>query len=184
MDRRQLKTREAIYTALTSLLNEKNFNKITVQEIIDLANIGRSTFYAHFETKDELLTAMCREICDHVFNEGVNVEPTHDFSDKEANLTEKLLHILYHFQDNKNQIHRIISGDGGEIFMNYFRKYLKNIFLTKLKASNSRVPKDYLVDQLVFSLSRTIWWWFESGSQYTPKDIAGFYIRSHPQLNP
>ena len=47
-DRRISKTRKAIYTAFLQLLNQKNFESITVQEIIDLADVGRSTFYSHY----------------------------------------------------------------------------------------------------------------------------------------
>ena len=67
MDRRQKKTRDAIFSAFGSLLERKRYENITVQEIIDAANICRSTFYTHFETKDMLLREMCADIFDHVF---------------------------------------------------------------------------------------------------------------------
>lgn len=68
MDRRQKKTRKAIFTAFTELIKEESYSKITVQQIIDKADIGRTTFYSHFETKDELLNAFCTDIFDHVKN--------------------------------------------------------------------------------------------------------------------
>lgn len=80
MDRRQKRTREAVFRAFTQLLERKSYSSISVQEIIDEANIGRSTFYTHFETKDDLLRALCTEIFDHVFSDHLTSESSHDFS--------------------------------------------------------------------------------------------------------
>ena len=68
MDRRQRKTREAIFSAFTQLLSEKDLTQITVGDIIRQADVGRATFYAHFETKDYLLKALCEELFCHIFD--------------------------------------------------------------------------------------------------------------------
>jgi AcrR family transcriptional regulator len=54
-DRRVERTQQLLREALLSLIREKGFEGLTVQEIIDRANVGRATFYAHFENKDDLL---------------------------------------------------------------------------------------------------------------------------------
>jgi len=54
-DRRVQRTRRLLHKALMSLILEKKYESITVQEILDSADVGRSTFYMHFHDKDELL---------------------------------------------------------------------------------------------------------------------------------
>jgi AcrR family transcriptional regulator len=56
-DRRVERTQQLIRGALLSLIREKGFEALTVQEIIDRANVGRATFYAHFDNKDDLLVS-------------------------------------------------------------------------------------------------------------------------------
>ena len=55
VDRRIQRTRQLLDNALIELILEKEYDKITVQNIIDQANVGRSTFYAHYLDKDDLL---------------------------------------------------------------------------------------------------------------------------------
>src|SRR5690348_14574384 len=54
-DRRVQRTRELLRGALFALIRERGFEVLTVQDIIDRANVGRATFYAHFDNKEDLL---------------------------------------------------------------------------------------------------------------------------------
>lgn len=56
-DRRVQRTKRRLKGALAELLAEREYDRITVQEIVDRADVGRSTFYAHFESKEDLLFA-------------------------------------------------------------------------------------------------------------------------------
>ncbi|MTE11795.1 TetR/AcrR family transcriptional regulator [Nocardia aurantiaca] len=60
-DRRVRRTRTALHRALIELMQEQSYARITVQDIIDRADVGRSTFYAHYRDKDDLLLVSCIE---------------------------------------------------------------------------------------------------------------------------
>lgn len=67
MDRRSQKTRAAIFAAFDRLIQKNAYSDISVQDIIDEANVGHSTFYEHFSTKDELLRQKCTDLFEHIF---------------------------------------------------------------------------------------------------------------------
>lgn len=179
MDRRQKKTRQAVYDAFTRLLEDKTYSNITVQAIIDEANIGRSTFYSHFETKDELLKALCTEIFDHVFSDNLSQERTHDFSAAKRDIEDEITHILYHLQDSHTYIKRILSCESGEIFMRYFKEYLEKVFDGVLDKSESNVPKEYMLNHMVCDFAETVRWWIKH-DKYSPEDISRFFFDTTP----
>jgi AcrR family transcriptional regulator len=53
-DRRILRTRDTLGDALVALMHEKNFDEINVQDVLDRAGVGRSTFYVHYRDKQDL----------------------------------------------------------------------------------------------------------------------------------
>lgn len=175
MDRRRQKTRDAIFSAFSRLLEKKSYSHITVQEIIDEANIGRSTFYAHFETKDELLNAMCTAIFGHIFSDDLMREETHDFS-RNGNLQARLTHLLYHLKEKQRDISSIISGESGDLFMRYFKNYLTELFVKQTAEVVIAAPEDYVLNHYVSSFAETVKWWVESDMSYYPEDVANFYV--------
>lgn len=178
MDRRQKKTRRAIFAAFSELLETKTFGSITVQEIIDRADVGRSTFYAHFETKDALLKEMCTDIFTHIFSDSLTTEKTHDFSSDGKGLEQKLIHILYHLRDSKKDVTGILSSESGELFMRYFKEYLKQLFekyLKELKAKRN-VPDEYFLNYLTGSFAETMRWWIGQEMEQTPEEIGRYYM--------
>ena len=91
-DRRITKTRKAIYQAFLHLLNQKDYEAITVQEIIDLADVGRSTFYSHYESKELLLDELCQKLFHHLFERAQHLSPQ-----------DYLVHIFQHFKKKASQ---------------------------------------------------------------------------------
>jgi len=176
MDRRQQKTRKAIFDSLGRLLEEKRFENITVQEIIDEANIGRSTFYAHFETKDYLLKEMCTDIFRHVFNERLPQEADHNYSTGSPNLELKLGHILYHLRESKSNLKGILGGESGELFMQFLKKYLRDLFELYKQDFSSDVPEDFLLHHLSGSFAEAVKWWMMEDTKHSPEEVASYYM--------
>lgn len=177
MDRRQKKTRDAIFAAFSKLLEKKRYENITVQDIIEEANVGRSTFYAHFETKDELLRSMCTDIFHHVFTQALPQEAEEENSSGRNNLELKLGHILFHLGEHKKELKGILTSESAGLFMDYFRSYLETLFLRYFECLRKDVPKDYQLDFLLLSFAETVKWWIGRDVSYSPEQMASYYMR-------
>jgi len=179
MDRRQQKTRKAIFAAFSTLLARKSYTRITVQDIIDGANIGRSTFYAHFETKDDLVKEMCTDIFQHVFSTHLDTESTHDFSLMEGNPDAMITHILYHLQDSKKDVTALLSSEGGALFLQFFKQFLNELItqhiLSTVQHPNSSIPEAFLINHISGSFLEMVKWWAAQGMEPVPEELAGWF---------
>jgi AcrR family transcriptional regulator len=175
MDRRQRKTRKAIFEAFSRLLTEKHYSRISVQDIIDEADVGRTTFYAHFQTKEDLLNQMCEEIFSHVFSEVRERESSHDFSSQPATLSSELTHLLYHLQERQD-ITKLISGESGDVFLKYFKEQLTKAFDGMKELFPETVPKEYAEIFYVTSFVEIVSLWVKKSCRETPETIVQYYF--------
>ncbi len=180
MDRRQKKTREAIFSAFSSLLSKKNYSQISVQDIIDAADIGRTTFYAHFETKDYLLRDMCEELFGHILDTAGGLPNGYYHCSCGCETDSVFLHLLRHLQENDMNILGLLSSQNNGIFLRYFKENLRRLIITeyaaKGKFKKSRLPEDFLVNHISSSFVETVEWWLSQGMKQSPEEITEYYL--------
>ena len=167
-DRRITKTRKAIYTAFLQLLNQKSFETITVQEIIDLADVGRSTFYSHYESKEILLDELCRYLFHHLFEREKNIS------------TEAYLaHIFSHFKKNQDHVTSLLFSKN-DYFLRQLHKELEHhvypMLADELKEAHTNLPTSYLQHLVVSNFIETLTWWLKKGQDFTYQEVVQFYL--------
>ncbi len=182
MDRRQRKTREAIFASFIDLLAEKSYGEITVSEIIGRADIGRATFYSHFETKDFLLKALCEDLFCHIFDSLKDNESDHRHifccDSKEA----PFLHLFRHIQKNDNNILRLLSCRNNELFLRYFNSNLQNIVVSQIdmfkERKNDILPESFWINHISSVFTETLRWWIDNGMKESAEEITEYFCLS------
>ncbi len=184
MDRRQKKTRAAIFEAFTELLSKKQYGKITIQEIIDEADVGRSTFYAHFETKDDLLQVYCKELFEHILVAAhCRSESKGRYSNEKAP-ESPFCHILHHLDKNDHNILNLLSCENSDIFLRYFREQLNELIREYVMNSEIlekiSVPSEFMVNHISGSFVMMIQWWCQNGRKQTPEELDTYFKKVIP----
>ena len=167
-DRRITKTRKAIYQAFLHLLNQKDYEAITVQEIIDLADVGRSTFYSHYESKELLLDELCQKLFHHLFERAEHLSPQ-----------DYLAHIFQHFKKNQDHVTSLLLSKN-DYFIRQLRKELEHdvypMVADELIKSHPTIPHSYLKHLVVSHFIETLSWWLKKGKSYTEQEVIQFYL--------
>ena len=178
MDRRQRKSREAILNAFISLLADRDFGQITVGEIIEKADVGRATFYSHFETKDFLLRALCEDLFCHIQDVSFGTtEHRHVFACDTKDSV--FLHLFRHLMQNDNHILELLSCPSRDLFLRYFRAGLRKMVYENLplfaERKSEKLPENFWMDHIMATLVETVCWWIENGMKESPETITEYF---------
>lgn len=118
-DRRMQRTRRRLQQALWSLAREKDYDAITVKDILDRADIGRSTFYVHYENKDALLDSSIRAVI-----EAVPVSPLPDHASGPERIVRFSLPFLEQVHDHMQEAQGRLGTHGRAVLHERLRMIL------------------------------------------------------------
>jgi AcrR family transcriptional regulator len=183
-DRRVQKTRTLLHGALASLVHEKSYDDIIVKEILARANVGRSTFYAHYRDKDELLDGGIRELL-HV---DVACPP-----ERASGAAERLLRFslpfLTHIERFRRDGRLPLGGRASAVVHEHLRCVLVSILADELRAEYRRraasatdFPADLLACHVASGFVVTLDWWLEHHALSAPEVDAHFHALVEPVL--
>ena len=174
-DRRVLRTREALHKALMSLALEKKYDAITVQEVLDRADIGRSTFYTHFQSKDELLISGFHHL-------RVTLEAALEKQKKSAKRHESVIAfsgaMFEHAYGYREMYFALLNTGAWPMVRQQLQEVVEELIRTeckseiaKLKTANSDVPLDLFIHYLTAAFFAVLIWWMDRRSRLSPPQI-------------
>lgn len=178
MDRRFDRTERAITKSFTELLCTTSYASITVSQIIERAGIGRSTFYAHYHSKDDVLLGVVHSICDHVLS-PVGPESGHNFSGHHT--SEALIeHTLLHLRERESGIRALVFSDGADVLARCLREqliaHIEDMLPQVLPGNAGRMDRAFVVRFLAGSFLDTALRWAHDGFIESPARIAEQYL--------
>jgi AcrR family transcriptional regulator len=179
-DRRVQRTRRLLHKALMSLILEKKYESVTVQEILDRADVGRSTFYMHFQDKDELLFSGFEYL--QSFLESVQ-QTSVTLPDKSYEKIIAFSLAMFEHAHEYRRINRALLGSNAEaVVRRRIHSVLAGIVwpelkleLQRRKRGNCAVPPELLAHFLVSTYISVLTWWLNSKNPVPPKDIDVAY---------
>ncbi len=175
-DRRVQRTRHALHQALMELILEKRYDKITVQDIIDRADVGRSTFYAHFLDKDDLLVKGVAKFSDHL---DAHLETSHEH-DKEPSHVLHSLTFFRHAYMHHDLYRTMREGGGADVIMDAARRHLSEDIENHLAqlfpdGKNTDIPKPVITNFLAGAMLSLLMWWLEEDRPYSPEEVDAMF---------
>jgi len=165
-DRRVARTKAAVIAAFERLLDERGYTRMTVQEILDAADVGRATFYAHFQGKEGVMEAFVGSVIEHVATPK-GAEPGHDFTGR-GDMAAQVEHALRHVVEHRHAVRALLLGGGSQEFVGALRDAA---FARLRKVTSGDYEARFLTGALVETMVR----WVETDFADDPAQLARSY---------
>jgi AcrR family transcriptional regulator len=180
VNRRVERTKQLIRAAFRELLNEKNYETVTVQDIIDRANVGRATFYAHFDSKDELFASGFDEL------RASLTARQRDTSSRAGEIGEGVFafsqDMFAHAHEYRNVFHAMIGTQSGVVVHRLLHKLLVDLVRDDVKAAGahsvtSAVTRDAVAQFIAGGLFGLLVWWLTVKPRLSAKEVNELFRR-------
>jgi len=173
IDRRVRRTRLSLQTALISLIPERGYDAVTVEEICEAADVGRSTFYAHYKSKDDLKR---RAIDDHLrglFHARQLELTAAGGAERSLSATQV---IFEHVRDHRDLCRAVVRGPGCSVAIDAIRNSLSALLREEIgSGSSSSFMREFTVQYLVGAFITVLVWWLDNGARRSPEEMESHF---------
>lgn len=176
-DRRVRRTRRILLEALISLVLEKGYQRVTVQDILDRADVGRSTFYAHFRDKEALLVASFDTMRDELQRDLDAMRP----GTRPADPTSPAAAVFGHAYRNRRVYRAMCGKQGGNVVHRHLHGLIGGMLREHLRphlaAAGADLPVDAVAEFYTSAMLGLLVWWVDQDFPYGPAEVARIYQR-------
>jgi AcrR family transcriptional regulator len=167
-DRRSQRTRHLLSAAFVGLLKEKGYNAITISDIIERADIGRSTFYSHYRDKDDLFVNELDRVIELL---------SHRIPNQEDMLFFPSLGLFRHVGEEYELYKALLWTPGIDLLIKHLQTSLSHRIEQGLQKSGSDfdVSLPILAGFIAGSFLNLLKWWLENKMVYSAEEMDSIF---------
>ena len=190
VDRRVRKTRQALREAMQVLMSEKGYDQVTIEELTERADIGRTTFYLHYSAKQDLLLEQFDELLEQLVGQLSEI-PLSSWSQQgrvlpaEDHPGRPICMIFHHAAENEELYRLVLHGEGvdqaSQRLQEMMTRAVTAFFDPKLGDETGQVslhfPVDLFGNYFAGALLGMIKWWLDADMPYTPQEMEAIFFQ-------
>ncbi len=177
-DRRAIRTKKMIRSALAELIDEKGFINISVTDLTQRADINRGTFYLHYVDKYDLLEKIENEIIQEIEEETKHLDSADMMNiDTTKEPLPFMVKLFEYFRENSVIIKSILGPKGDPTFDRKIKKFIETNLFEKQKSKSFNVDQaviseEYFIPYILSADLGVIQHWLEKDMKESPDEMA------------